>query len=304
MLVSQSSTPEQLPEEGLEIIRNRIFINHSSPINREITDEITILNNSKESKKDIFLETKGFMPGLRVLDYDGSEIGYLPNEYMKALASSLAPKSAKWKQIRDDLQSRKKGYLWLRVPDGKEIKPTELRVIKLQYLDNENPSFVRKSLFSIPRYTVEKIITLDEMYDTFYVIKSPEGFTINYKILEKTKTGEGKSTEMTKQDRLYIDKTEDHISARIPDIPGFEVRVKMNYDILLNKGERWVFRLFWSFLLAISLGFVLLEIATMAAPAISFKINDRDIIQDIVQLIDQSAEFIAGAIRSEERRVG
>lgn len=67
------------------VIRERIFITHETPDERKIVTEITLLNESNEEVRSIFLHRDEFMVGLKILDEKDHEIPFLTNEHTRGL---------------------------------------------------------------------------------------------------------------------------------------------------------------------------------------------------------------------------
>ena len=113
---------------GVYVIRNRLLITHLDPERREIVDEVSLLNDSKSNVADVFLARLKFMPALHILDNDGTELPYYPNDYTRQLiAEKLVNEDSSWRQILDRINSKELFVLWISFPPGKEIRPKESR---------------------------------------------------------------------------------------------------------------------------------------------------------------------------------
>jgi hypothetical protein len=231
----------RLKPRQVYVIRNRLLINHTEPERREIVDEVTLLNDSKSSVGDVFLARLKFMPALRILNNDGTELPYYPNDYTRQLiAKRLVNKDKGWQDILDQINSKKLFVLWISFPSGKEIQPGEARVIRLMHLDSEKPTHLYKSIFSVPRYIVEKVTPPDETYNTFIVISAPSGFRLNHKELEAIV--KNRQDKLAKSDGLFVDRTDNLLSLRVPFLQS-EVKYKMAYNVELPSGEAWFYRI-------------------------------------------------------------
>jgi len=237
---------------GLSVIRNRHLVTHISPTEAEIVDEVTLFNASAQELTDILITRPIFMPGLRVLDYDGSDLAYLPNESAKELIASQLGADPKYKKLLELMDRDELFVLWIKLPKDRPIKPNDARVVKLSYIYEKNPETLLLSIFSIPRFKKTKVTPPDEKYSTFYVIRPPSNFRIRKKILKKAKIVENREEELTPELGFYDDSTDRLIALRVPPSDA-TVRFEMNYDIVLESSEIWFCRLLCTLVLALTL---------------------------------------------------
>ncbi len=270
----------------VKVIRNRVLITHTEPGRREIVDEVTLFNDSAKPVKDIFLQRLSFMPALRVFDYDGSELVHYPNDFTRILFSRLSKTDRSYQETLNLMKRKKLFVLWITFAKGREIHPEDARVIRLMYFDKENPTTVRWSIFSIPRYVYDKFSPADEAYNTFWNVSSPLGFRLKHETLEATKIVEGKSEKLTKDDGLFVDLTDCLISLRIPFLPT-ELRYKMAYNVELPVAEAWFLRI----------GLLLLLVASFSA-AISPQLTPPIMLYHVnmAKLLLDNRSSIAGII--------
>jgi hypothetical protein len=270
----------------VKVIRNRVLITHTEPGRREIVDEVTLFNDSGRVVRDIFLQRLSFMPALRVFDYDGAELVHYPNDFTRILFTKLSKTDSSYEEILKRMKSKDLFVLWVTFPKGREIRPKDSRIIRLAYFDKENPSTVKRSIFSIPRYVYDKFTPADEAYNTFWNVAAPPGFRLKHETLEASKTVDEKPEKLTRDDGLFIDLTDSLISIRIPFLPT-AVRYKMAYNVELPVAEAWFLRI----------GFLVLLIASIFS-AISPQLTSPIVLYhvDMAKLLLENRYSIAGII--------
>lgn len=214
--------------DGLTVIRERVFIRHETPTVRDITNEVTLLNLSKSDLRLIQLVRIEFMPGLRVLDDDGSELSFYPNELVRLFLEEVSDED-EMANLLDKMNKREIFVLWIRLPYDKPIRFNELRTIRLKFSDNRDPRH-RGTLFNIPRFTVLKKKPPDERYETHFFIEGPRGFELG--IYE-----DPTETNIATSDGLHRTITSRCAAVRIPYLDK-TVSYKLLYDILPEKTEK------------------------------------------------------------------
>lgn len=227
---------------GLQIIRSRFFFNHSSPSERVITEEITLYNDSPDSSNFVIISLPDFREGLRVLDFDNSELAFYPKDIIrKELLAIKETNKDLYDRITDALENRH--LLWIVFPEGRSIKPKELRVLKLVYYDREEIKYV-STFFNIPQFFQTKHKTPQENYDTFYFVKAPTNYELKF---ERT-VGENLP------EKVYEETRKSFISIRLPT-SGTSYLYEFIYEVGLSKGERskWMGLTIGLSILAISL---------------------------------------------------
>ncbi len=238
-------------EQVFKVIRERLMIIHETPYSRNIVDEITVVNTSDQLLRNIFLYRMKFMPGLRILDESDTELVVYPNEYTKSLFRERAKQDTEHEELLKKIESHEIYVLWIRFPHDRPAHPNEPKIIKLIYHDEETPLPIpfreslteSKFLFSIPRFMIQKSTPLGENYDTFVVIKVPEGYSLDYNFVKKHKIVENDNVELTREtDRYYEDLSEHIISIRIPPLKQ-RIEFEMTYDVAVENNERWFFGL-------------------------------------------------------------
>jgi hypothetical protein len=98
---------------NLRVVRSRTFFNHSSPWEQAITEELTIYNeDASKSHRLLIIPLPEFREGLRVLDFDNSELAFLPRDLMeKEILLLKEADNDSYVKMMDDLE---KGHLlWI-----------------------------------------------------------------------------------------------------------------------------------------------------------------------------------------------
>ncbi len=274
----------------MKIIRERILISHLSPYQREIVDEITLLNPTDSEVRSIFVFKRNFMPNLKVLDECGNELTYYTNDFTKQAIRDFADFSADQKQELEDILDRMKKHelfvIWITLPSDKAIQADEVRLIKLSYEDNRNLKAVKKNyvksfapnawqyffvrqkhLFSVPTFPNDFNKDYDQQqHDIFISISVPEGSELKIDVLKETKTqkileqnGAMQMCEiespLKKEDGYYKDEDSRIASIRFPPTRN-KINFEMHYEIIPERSERLFYTTMVSSLIAASLIFL------------------------------------------------
>lgn len=237
----------------LRTIRERIFINHTTAEQREITEEITLLNLSDQSIPSIFLFRDEFMTGLRILDETDKDLVLYPNDLTRQLIMLYArsePADGNLHKLLQRMESEndKVYVLWIRLPEGEEIKPNQSKIIKLSYKNitepqklpwRQDPFRNQKILFTVPRFRTQRTKPKESAYDTFYIISVPEGYMIDHDVLKHVELND-KNVEVGISGKVYENSDKHNISIRSPAGKN-ETRFDMIYDIVPDKSDRIFF---------------------------------------------------------------
>lgn len=239
---------------GLRIIRQRIFIKHTSPEEREIVDEITILNESDGDIENIFLFRKDFMVGLKILDSTDEEIPFYTNEQVRDVLSRpgktiLGTPTYVNAPILQTMKKREIFALWIKLNKSNLIKSAELKIIKLSYRNKTKPMklnfldtfYNHKFLFNIPRFRTLNTKLKSDEYDTFYIITAPEGFKLDYEINKNVIIkDDGQQIPLNEKNGVHTNYDEKTFSLRMPSL-GEKNEFDMVYDIIPSDNERWFY---------------------------------------------------------------
>lgn len=187
------------PSDGLfKVVRERIFFEHSSPNDRQITDEITILNITDNDIRTIFLVRHEFMIGLKIYDENDEELPYYPNDFAITLLQEDrimigCMSESKHQDLLNQMKEHKAFFIWIALPQHKPLFKKASLILKLKYTTKKETVkknikemlriFLKPSMFvfTIPKFIISR--EKDEAdYDTFYIVTVPEGYKLNYKI--------------------------------------------------------------------------------------------------------------------------
>jgi len=220
------------------------------PFRRLLIRELLFYNNSEKTITDILFDIDEFMLGLRVFDYDGTELSVYPKNFIR----DLLQKYLNEKDL-NELTKPGKYILWIPLPASKPLEPKETRLIKLQYFDPKEvkPATWKVSAFNLPRFRITIRKKEEEDYDTFFVIKAPESYEIKYKKEKAEKNGK----DLVKDDGFYEDVYSYIVNIRIPYIKESFVNFSALYEIKPSRIERILFWTSW-FLLLLSASILLI----------------------------------------------
>jgi hypothetical protein len=161
------------------VVRSRTFFNHSSPWEQTITEELTIHNeNASESRSFVILEIPEFKEGLRVLDFDNSELAYYPRHLMREKILALRKKyNDLYVKLINALE--KGQILWIILPEDKIINAKELRVLRLVYHYREDAAAASK-FFDTPLFSYRITISANQG-NTYFFVKAPVNYELHFK---------------------------------------------------------------------------------------------------------------------------
>jgi hypothetical protein len=157
-------------------IKQRILIKHTSPQDREITEEITLKNLGSEDIQDFPIPLADFLHGIIIYDEDDSrlpfyarhEINIMIGEYECALKDRLE------KQLKEG------ALVWVKLPKERPIRQNQLRTIRLTFAGtnemNPRRGVTALSLFDKKTYVdyVGQVMPIE----TSYFITAPKGFAL------------------------------------------------------------------------------------------------------------------------------
>ena len=156
----------------LEIVRQRIFMDHTATSKTFINEEYTI-RSLDDKINNIMIEKDYFLPNLHIFDSDGTELPLIKTELTVALqrgqlAAETDPENIKrLKKYINKLENRETHLLWIKLP--KSMNKNDVRVINLEY-DAMKEAKPRRNM------TVEYNKKLS--HSVIYIIKKPEDYDI------------------------------------------------------------------------------------------------------------------------------
>lgn len=219
-----------LPNNGIRILRQRLFFDHPSPTERIVTSEYTIINDTDSKLDSILLLELPLMIGLEVTDESGKSLPFLPNREIRNIISQLPNQNDPDIQyIKRALEPGEPYLLWLTLPPGDEIESGQLKVIKLKYYDRKDPSRpprITANPFTIKRYKIQLNKEPTQNYDIFVNITAPSGFEIRH----KSSAVEGESP-LTQNRGFYKTVFNNLLQLRIPT-SSQKITAEITYDIL------------------------------------------------------------------------
>jgi len=292
----------------MRVIRERIFITHTAPDEREIVSEITILNQSDEVLHSIFLHRPEFMIGLKILDEKDNELPFYTNQFTRDLLSSKNKKDAMgggpYSELLKKMEHQELYLLWIRLPNDEPLKGYESRIIKLCYQNQSKivklkflESFEhQKFLFSIPKFRIENTKYAGDKYDIFYIITSPEGYSLDYKIIKKVKIIKDNEIELS-QKQVPVNYNGRMLSIRTPAI-NEEIKFDMHYNVLPKSSERWFYTVTVFSMIGVSIILACLSSKTMDQGILSL-ISSKDMSKNIsliLNTIQQHSDTLFGGI--------
>jgi hypothetical protein len=214
------------------------------------------------------------MLGLKIFDEMNNELPFYNNTLTKKLLSN----KTEYGKILEDIEKQKKFVIWIKLNSNSIIKPTESKIIKLQYKDETLSKNIRfkksfkemsklKYLFSIPHFCTKynKDTGLD--HDIFFIISVPESYEFDYEILTKHKiqtitnsigilnrNTENREVELTDKDKVYIDGNKKIVSIRLPPVKE-PLKFDMIYDVIPETNDRIFYAILVFSLIGLSISF-------------------------------------------------
>ncbi len=133
---------------NITIVRQRILVTHVGPEEREVIEEFTLINNSSEKADNVFLSKQAFMIGLKILDEANNELPLFANPLTKSLISKELENdrdNSELKQLLEDIETRKKYILWIKISEKSAIPPFGSKIIKLSY---KNKNLIKSRIWA------------------------------------------------------------------------------------------------------------------------------------------------------------
>ncbi|WP_101477874.1 hypothetical protein [Candidatus Nitrosotalea bavarica] len=221
--------------EAVDILRQRIFIDHSYKAKTFIKEEFTF-RTLFDVVTNVFIVQDHFMPNLHIYDSDGEELPLVSNEHTFALLTGrMRTAVGTERQAKEDflqeLRDKKKFILWIRIPTKKALTKNEFRIITLEY---DAPKEKQKSNQITTEYK------RNALHSVFYIIRKPEDYEFtrkpriawtdnkdDYKIFTDWEIKKDGTTPM------YVNETSDTLSITIrPDVVK---SMDISYSFRANK---------------------------------------------------------------------
>lgn len=121
----------------MEIIRERLFVSHSSSEQGNVTIEYTIRSNEDRLTNLFFIFDK-MLPNLRVRDEHDGNLAMMPTKYVLLLLEDFVGKSDDSQKtiLNDTIEKINQGHLyiiWVKIPKNNSFSKNEIRAITLHY---------------------------------------------------------------------------------------------------------------------------------------------------------------------------
>jgi len=215
---------------SIDILRQRIFVDHSSKAKTFIIEEYTIRSNIKDVDNVLLPKTE-FLPNLKIYDSDGEELPLMPNDLTYNIFQSRADQSSgeEKTEYENTIKSMADGLnlLWIKLPPLKKMDLNEIRVITLEYDAKRERKPTNKFGIKYERLSDSNV---------FYIIRKPEDYEFKKPKIETT-TEDGTSIrfvgwEHEKNNLVYYNENFDSISITVK--PEFPNPVDISYSFSAN----------------------------------------------------------------------
>jgi hypothetical protein len=222
------STQNTISVDGFfEVLRQRLFLDHSPEVKTFVNDEYTIRSNNSKLT-NIILEYPDFLPNLTVFDSDGEELPILPKAYVKTLIQiwinrSKDDEKTQFENLLSDIEDGKKYLIWIKLPEDKKLKMNEIKVFTLQYSAQKEESRDEDYIL--------KIIS-PNLHSVYHIIKVPEDYTFSNQkiILHDTEGKQRKIKKSWKKHKDVINVAETHDSLSINPNPKITKTISLTYS--------------------------------------------------------------------------
>ena len=211
-----------------EVLRQRLFLDHSPEAKTFVNDEYTIRCN-KDNLTNIILDYPDFLPNLNVYDSDGEELPILPKSYVKALLSIWINKSKndteknEFENLLKEIDDGSRYLIWIKLPEEKALKINEIKLFTLEY--------GTQKVKSNDEDYVLKIISPD-IHSVYHIIKVPEDYNFaNQKIILSDVNGhETKIEKNWNKNKDLVNVAETHDSLSINPNPEVSQSISLTYS--------------------------------------------------------------------------
>lgn len=271
----------------IKILRLRQIILHSSPEVREITDEYTFYNDSKQSQNFIVIEAYAYKINLHIYDNDGSELPVYPNDFVRHLLGQFREEWAT--SLLTDINQRKRYVQIIPLPPERPIHAGEARVIRFTYQDASITKNVsrKRALLNIPKFKVQVEKAANEGFLTHILISSPADFDLrNQKPILYKIESDGSKSPLTMTDHYHVSVFNHVAEFTVPDAT-FPLSFDATYYIYPNRVESILFR---------GLFYALTAFALFAFLSVVGCLNDILVLRALVSGINKSDYILTGTI--------
>src|SRR6267143_5032629 len=236
------------------ILRYRTIISHATPTRRQVTEELTLYNDGKETVDYVVLHAHSYRPGMSIVDQDGTILGFIPNEIVRGLLQESSDSGDLI--LLDEINRREKYIQWITLPKEKPFESGKTRVIRISYTDSARPGRTlgspSKWLFNIPEFDVEKDTPPSEMFPSNVTITAPEGFCIHVEKSEALLVQENSSREALGSDHYHINASDNIVDVNLPHVPLWNLQFRLTYGVYPDRSEQRVLGSFVVLLLIFS----------------------------------------------------
>lgn len=224
------------------IFRYRQYAKHIDPLTRELAIEITVHNPSEDEVDEILLAEEDYRPGLRVLDFDDSQLALLPNEIARMLLAQQTSPEAK--DMLDRMRKHEVYLYWIKLPAGHELRAHETRILRLTYVDGRHHDFhwwpPPKMFFNIPEYEAEFNVVSTVDHPHFFCVAPPEGHEVRLEEIRAEAVSKQHRRALTAADHYYLDSKGPIIDVAIPHLKNETASVRLVYGIYPEPNELYV----------------------------------------------------------------
>ena len=217
---------------ALEIMRQRIFMDHSANAKTFVDEEFTIRALVK-GVDNVLIEKDAFLPNLHVFNSDGEELPIIKSELTVALYRSQLAKETdsknidRLKEFIHKLETKKIRLIWIKIP--KKMEANEVRVLHLEYDAKKE---------SKPRKTITMEYNKKLSHSVVYIIKKPEDYDLNNKphISYRDDLGEIKVSNSWNHDKkLPLDVYQTYFTTSITIRPENLSSLLLRYSFFANR---------------------------------------------------------------------
>lgn len=168
----------------MEILRQRLYISHDDRRQHRISIECTI-RSKVNGLKNIIILSQGFLPNLTVCDEQGDILPVMPRQNLENLIKDHTSnkdmrEENKLKDLYSEIESENWHFIWIKIPNKKEIDFDEIRTITLKYSPRQK---------NIPN-SILKTMVKSKPYSLYYNFASPIEFDfdkVKFNYLENNK---------------------------------------------------------------------------------------------------------------------
>jgi len=171
----------------IDIVRERLFIQHDYQKQRGIVAEYTIRSNRDDLSNLIFL-SEDFLPNLLVVDESNSVLSVMPSDYVNTLLDiyyndSSGAEKDKIGSLISKIQDNKLHLIWVKIPEKSKLVENEIRTITLSYSSTQ-----------AKKEPVLRMKVKNKNYPLYYTLYTPSDFDFEKTQYDYLKRGQIVST--------------------------------------------------------------------------------------------------------------